>query len=112
MRTWNPSVAVIGRGLGLDVSSVHEIGRKSLPDEDQLRFAATEDRVFLTRNRNDFLFWTREFFRTAEPHTGVLIIPLSLPNNRPDRIAHALARWASDRQGQVVQSYTIDFLSS
>ena len=35
----NPAAAEIGRGLGLDVVSVHEIDRRGFSDEEQLRFA-------------------------------------------------------------------------
>lgn len=48
-----PAIAEIARGLGLDVLSIHEIDRRGLPDEEQLRFAASQGRIFLTRNRDD-----------------------------------------------------------
>jgi hypothetical protein len=54
-----PKVAVIARSLGLDVVSVHEIGRTGLSDEAQLRFAASETRILVTRNRDDFIALTR-----------------------------------------------------
>ena len=40
-----PLAAEITRGLGLEVTSVHELGRRGIGDRDQLRFAAAEDRV-------------------------------------------------------------------
>ncbi|HEX7200976.1 MAG TPA: DUF5615 family PIN-like protein, partial [Dongiaceae bacterium] len=94
----NPAVAEIGRGLGLDVVSVHEIDRRGFPDEEQLRFAIGDGRTFLTRNRDDFLRLTVTFFEAGELHQGLLIVPYSLPNDRPELIAHALQRWA-DRPG-------------
>src|SRR3954470_15970126 len=89
----NPAVAEIARGLGLDVLSVHEIGRRGYQDEDQLRFSTSEQRTFITRNRDDFLQLNLSFFQTGEPHAGILIVPRSLPNHLPERIAHALKRW-------------------
>jgi uncharacterized protein with PIN domain len=105
----NPAIAEIARGLGLDVISVHEIGRRGFTDEEQLRFSASEQRIFLTRNRNDFLRLTTTFFQTGEAHAGLLIVPYSLPNHRPERIAHALKRW----QARAVDpgSYFTDLLS-
>lgn len=88
----HPGTAEIGRGLGLDVVSVHEIGRRGFSDEEQLRFAALDQRVLVTRNRNDFIRLTVSFFQTGELHAGILIVPQSLPNHRPERIAHALRR--------------------
>ena len=105
----NPAVAEIARGLGLDVLSVHEIDRRGLQDEDQLRFSASQQRIFVTRNRDDFLRLTLIFFQTHEPHAGLLIVPRSLPNHLPERIAHALRRW-QERPGDP-GAYFIDFLT-
>jgi uncharacterized protein with PIN domain len=102
----NPAVAGIGRRLGLDVVSVHEIDRRGFTDEEQLRFAGDEGRIFVTRNRDDFIRLTLSMFQTGEMHRGILIVPHSLPNHRPARIAHALERWA-DRPGE----HFLDFLA-
>jgi predicted nuclease of predicted toxin-antitoxin system len=107
----NPRTAEIARGLGLDVVSVHEIGRRTLSDGEQLEFAAQEGRVLVTRNRDDFIEATLLFFRTGQPHAGVLIIPHTLPNHDSERMAHALAEWHAGRaQRGGLASYTIDFL--
>jgi predicted nuclease of predicted toxin-antitoxin system len=106
----NPAVAEIARGLGLDVVSVHEIDRRGFQYEDQLRFSASEQRNFITRNRDDFLRLTVTFLQTGEPHAGLLIVPRSLPNHLPERIAHALKRW-QEHSGNP-GSYFVDFLSS
>jgi uncharacterized protein with PIN domain len=105
----NPAVAQVARGLGLDVVSVHEIDRLGLGDEDQLRFSASERRIFISRNRQDFIRLGLIFFETGEPHEGILIVPRSLPNDRPERIAHALMRW-QDQPGDRGSSF-VDFLS-
>ena len=89
-----PRAAEISRNLGLDALSVHELSRRGYTDDEQLRFAAGEERTFVTRNRDDFLLLTAEFFRTGEAHPGVLIAGRNLPNDRPERISHALKRWA------------------
>jgi uncharacterized protein with PIN domain len=105
----NPGIAEIARGLGLDVLSVHEIDRRGLTDEEQIRFSTLEDRIFLTRNRDDFLRLTLILFQTGELHRGLIIVPHSLPNDRPERIAHALKRW-QERPGDPGPHF-IDFLS-
>lgn len=104
-----PEIAEIARGLGLDVLSVHEIERRGFTDEDQLRFSTSQDRIFVTRNRDDFIRLTVDFFQTGEAHLGLLIVPRSLPNHRPARIAHALKRW-QERPGER-GSHFIDFLA-
>jgi predicted nuclease of predicted toxin-antitoxin system len=109
----SPKAAEIARGLGLDVVSVHEIARRGLPDLDQLRFSASVGRICLTRNRNDFMRLTQELYEAGEVSHGVLIVPRSLPNSQPERIAHALKRWADARRGwEGVWLYGIDFLSA
>jgi hypothetical protein len=91
----SPRVAVIARGLGLDVTSIHELDRTGLSDFEQLRRAAEDRRIFVTFNRDDYIHWTREFFRGGLPHHGVLILSRALPRDAPDRLAHALAVWAA-----------------
>ena len=89
----HPEAAVAARGLGLDVVSVHEVGRRGRTDYDQLRLAAADGRIFVSRNRDDYITLTVEAFRTGEPHHGVLILPHTLPNTQPGRIARAVAAW-------------------
>lgn len=106
----HPVVAEVARGLGVDAVSVHELDRRGLPDDEQLRWAAREARVFVTRNRDDFIRLTVEWFRTGETHPGVVIVPRSLPNDRPERIAHALAAWSTERSDVETLAYVVDFL--
>jgi predicted nuclease of predicted toxin-antitoxin system len=107
-----PRAAQIARGLELDAVSVHELGRVGLTDAAQLRFAAREGRVFVTRNRDDFRALTLEFHRAGEAHAGVLIVGRRIPNNRPERIAHALKRWTGSgtEHAGSFGAYEIDFL--
>ena len=106
-----PPLAVeAARGLGLDVLSVHELGRRGIADRDQLRFASEEGRIFLTRNHRDFIELTVEFYRAGEAHPGVLLVRRNLPNDRATRIAHALKRWAEARAGMPAVFDGVDFL--
>jgi predicted nuclease of predicted toxin-antitoxin system len=89
----HPEAAAAARGLGLDAVSVHEVGRRGRTDYDQLRLAATDGRIVVTRNRDDYITLTVEAFRTGEPHHGVLILPHTLPSAQPGRIARTLAAW-------------------
>lgn len=107
----NPSAAEIARRLGLDVKSVHEVGRRGLKDPEQLAFAAEERRILVTRNRDDFVRLTIARFQTGEPHCGVLIVPYSIPNKHPDRIANSLKKWSDAWSAPEPPSYLIDFLA-
>ena len=105
-----PAIGEIGRGQGLDVVSVHELGRRQRSDEEQLRFAAEQGRVFITRNRDDFIRLTVAWFQTGLPHPGVLIVPWSLPNREPARVARALQSWVESHPEASSMEYVIDFL--
>lgn len=106
-----PRAAAIARGLGMEVGSVHELGRRGVGDRDQLRFAAAEGYIFLTRNHRDFIELTIEFYRVGEAHPGVLLVRRHLPNDRPERIAHALKRWADARADMPPAMFDgVDFL--
>jgi predicted nuclease of predicted toxin-antitoxin system len=105
-----PRAAEVARGLGLDVTSVHELGRRGIGDRDQLRFSAGEGCIFLTRNHRDFIELTVEFYRAGEAHPGVLLVRRHLPNDKPERIVHALKRWADARADMPATFDGVDFL--
>lgn len=106
----NPRAAEIARGRGIDVRSVRDLDRLSLADEDQLRYAAREERAFVARNRDDFRELTVRFFETREPHAGVLILPFSIPNRRPELITGGLEAYSRRLGADRMQPYTMDFL--
>jgi predicted nuclease of predicted toxin-antitoxin system len=105
----NPETAVIGRGLGLDVQSIHEIGRRGLPDDEQLDHATREGLAFVTRNRDDFVRLARAAYETGRACAVVVIIPFTFPNRDAARMAHALKRW-HDRHAGSASSGWVDFL--
>lgn len=104
----SPKVAVIGRGLGLDVVSAHEVGMTEAADADQMARAAAEGRVLVTRNRDDFLALTLAAYHDRAPHRGLLVVRELSPSHRASRLAHALRRWATART--TVASYGVYWL--
>ena len=109
----NPAVAEIARRRGLDVVSVHEIDRRGFSNRDQLAYAAAEERVLVTGNRDDFILLSVSLFQSGGPHHGILIVPCSLPNRDPERIARAIAGWAKGPAGRGGSTaYLVDFLPS
>jgi hypothetical protein len=106
--------ARIGFALGLDILPARD-AQRSLPQDDDvhLHAAASDQRVMVTYNRDDFIRATRDAFAAGLPHSGLLILTRKLPRD-PGRIAHALSRWAERRTKAghwPLQSYEIDFLS-
>jgi predicted nuclease of predicted toxin-antitoxin system len=108
----NPRAAEIALGFGLDVVSVHELGRRGLDDWEQMAYAASEKRTIVTRNRDDFIKLTVAAYQSGKPHHGVLIVPYSIPNKHPDRIARTLKAWCDKMSRSEPHSYFIDFLSN
>jgi predicted nuclease of predicted toxin-antitoxin system len=89
-----PAVAATARDLGLDVVSVHEVGRTGYSDEQQLAYSTATQRIFVTRNRDDFIELTRRAFATNQPHAGVLLVPGGIAPPGIASIARAIDRWA------------------
>lgn len=102
-------IAEILRGQGVDVVSVHDVSMAQAPDREQLAYAVSESRVFVTRNRDDFIRLTVQFFNDFHPHHGVLIIPHTIPGDNFPLIAKALKEYAS-MHPKGMEPYTIDFL--
>ena len=98
------------RNQGVDAVSVHEVRAEGLSDSEQLERAALEQRCLVTRNRNDFIQLTLQFYNEGRAHHGVLIISHSLPADRFAELAEALARYASEHV-EGLPSYTVDFVS-
>ncbi len=105
----NPKIAEILRKEGIDAVSAREAGKLQETDLEQLEHASSKKRCMVTRNRNDFIKLTVQFFNENRPHFGVLIVPGSYPGDRFDLIAKALKNYALKHKGGIT-SYGIDFL--
>src|SRR3954447_5484068 len=104
-----PDVALIGRRLGLDIVSVHDIGRKGWTDEEQLARAATERRCIVTGNGRDFERLSRRFYDEGRPHAGVVIVQRALRFADPAAIARALVAF-DQQQGRFSLPYVCHYL--
>jgi len=105
----SPKIAVLMRRKGIDAVSAHEAGMIGASDREQLEFAAREKRCLVTRNRDDFIQLSIQFFNDRRPHHGVLIIPYTIPGDKLARTASLLGRFASRRR-QGLKPYVISFL--
>ena len=105
----SPKIAEILRRQGIDAVSAHDLGLLQVEDLEQMKRAAYSGRCLVTRNRNDFIRLTVQFFNENRPHARVLIVPHSFPGDRFSRIAAAIRRYHRTHPGGM-RPYTIDFL--
>ena len=105
----SPKIAEILRKAGVDAVSAHEVGMLQANDLEQIEYAASNKRCMVTKNRNDFIRLTVQFFNESRPHFGVLIISNSYPGDRFSLIADELKKYATKHQ-EGIPAYSIDFL--
>jgi predicted nuclease of predicted toxin-antitoxin system len=105
----SPRIAEILRQNGVDATDSHSEGLVGADDLAQLEFAAHGGRCMVTRNRNDFLRLTAQFFNEHRPHCGVLIVPHTYPGDDFGRLARALKRSTLDHPAGLTP-YGVDFV--
>jgi len=108
----SPKIAEILRKYRIDAISAHEVGMVQANDREQLERATSEKRCLVTKNRNDFIRLTVQFFNEHRPHNGVLIIPHTLPGDKFSLIAKAIIKYHGKHSKDVLELYAIDFLES
>lgn len=105
----SPKISVILIKHKIDAVSAHDVGMTQASDMEQLEYAASKGRCLVTRNRNDFIRLTVQFFNDHRPHAGILIIPHTLPCDNFSLIARAVIKYDS-RSSSDINPYGIDFL--
>lgn len=61
------------RDQGYDAIHAYEVERGGLTDEEQLAYAAREERTLLTHNSRDFAPLVVDYFFREQPHAGVIL---------------------------------------
>jgi predicted nuclease of predicted toxin-antitoxin system len=88
-------LAAVLRALGYDVVTVQEAQRESEEDEEQLLYATSQGRMFLSHNQIDFRRWHTRFQRVGRPHGGIILIPQTVPFARLEIRARLMLDWVA-----------------
>lgn len=86
----SPRVAEALRGRGFDAVSAHETGQARASDHEQLKFASSQRRCLVTKNREDFVRLSHAATENDEPHAGIIICPPSVTGAEIGFIAQQL----------------------
>jgi predicted nuclease of predicted toxin-antitoxin system len=106
----SPIVPELLRKKGVKAVSAHERAMTGVTDEEQLLAAVNERRVMVTRNRNDFIALTIRFFQDLKPHSGLIIVPHSIPGSDFNLLAKRLLSCVK-KHPKGLEPYTIEFVS-
>ncbi len=66
----SPKIALLLRKQKIDCISAHEINMLQVPDFEQMQIAAGKKRCLVTKNRDDFIRLTVQFFNDHMPHSS------------------------------------------
>ena len=59
---------------GFDVQTTSDAGNLGATDEEQLRYAASKGRVFITHNLKDFVALHARFVAAGKTHAGMVLV--------------------------------------
>lgn len=106
----SPKISEVLRKNRIDALSAHEVGMTGASDREQLAFAARRKRCLVSRNRDDFIQLSVQFFNDRLPHSGVLIVPYTILGDQFSLIARLLINFAHQHSSGL-ESYMVSFLS-
>jgi predicted nuclease of predicted toxin-antitoxin system len=89
-------VAELLRARGFAVQTTQEAGRKNADDEEQLAYAVSRQRAFLTHNRDDFARLAQVYFNDGRKHYGIIIAVRRTPHEIVRRLLTILNQTTSD----------------
>jgi predicted nuclease of predicted toxin-antitoxin system len=88
----NVLIAAILRSHGIKALTTQEANRKRCGDRDQLKFAAENEYVFVTHNRDDFAALAVEWFEAGRPHAGIISVVRRPPSVVAKRLLGLLVK--------------------
>ena len=72
--SFDKSLVAAFRSADFDVTTVADANKQSYSDEDQLAWAAEQERVIYSYNRRDFCRLHNEFLSAERNHAGIIVL--------------------------------------
>ena len=96
-------VADLLNAKGFDVLTTRDAGQLQASDEEQLAYAISQKRAFLTHNRSDFEALTQSYFDAERKHYGVILAFRRSPQEIVRRLLLILNRVTADEMENQVR---------
>jgi predicted nuclease of predicted toxin-antitoxin system len=89
-------VATLLRNRGLDVLTTIEAGMSGFSDDEQLAYAASDNRCILTHNRVDYERLHLNYVQADQQHSGIIVTPQNNAYEVAKRVSIILNNLAAD----------------
>jgi predicted nuclease of predicted toxin-antitoxin system len=99
----NVLVADLLKARGFDALTVRDAGQLQASDEEQLAYAVSQQRAFVTHNRGDFEELIQIYFDTKRKHYGVILAVRRSPQEIAKRLLAMLNQVAADEMENQVR---------
>src|SRR5574341_1504475 len=95
---------LLRRDPSLDIVRIQDVGLTHVPDYDVLKWAAQENRVLLTHDRNTVTKFAYERVKEGKPMPGVIEVDRSVPMNIAidDILLLTLSSDSGEWEGQII----------
>jgi predicted nuclease of predicted toxin-antitoxin system len=96
-------IADLLRARGFMATTTVEVGNLGCSDREQLEYAITSGKTFLTHNRADFEALAQQYFSGGRTHCGIIIAVRRVPNEIVRRLLAILNSTTSEEiQNQLI----------
>jgi len=79
-------VADLLQARGFQATTAREVGKLTVPDQEQLAYAASQGMAIVTHNRDDFELLAQEYFAAGTVHAGMIIVVRRSPQEIARRL--------------------------
>lgn len=89
-------VAILLRSRGWDILTTIEAGMSGYSDDEQIAYAASENRCILTHNRVDYERLHLSYLQAEQKHSGIILTPQNNAHEVAKRVSVILNTLTAD----------------